>query len=73
MPHLSDVRTAKTPFQLNTILGYVKQATTTTVGMDAKIDASFWEPIGASLSQLVQEGAKLLPLMMEAENVTKGE
>ncbi|PBK76520.1 dynactin [Armillaria solidipes] len=71
MPHLSDVRSAKTPFQLNTILGYVKQATTTTVGMDAKIDASFWEPIGASLSQLVQEGAKLLPLIMETENVTK--
>ncbi|KAK0466245.1 dynactin [Desarmillaria tabescens] len=71
MPHLSDVRSAKTPFQLNTILGYVKQATTTTVGMDAKIDASFWEPIGASLNQLVQEGGKLLPLIMETENVAK--
>ncbi|KAF9022611.1 dynactin [Hymenopellis radicata] len=69
--HLSDVRAAKSAFQLKTILGYVKQATTTTVGMEAKIDASFWEPIEDALGQLTKEGSELLPMIMEPEKIMK--
>ncbi|KAF8634861.1 hypothetical protein AX15_000617 [Amanita polypyramis BW_CC] len=71
MPHLSDARSAKSPFQLNTILVLVKQIATTTVAKDLKPGASTWEAVGEFISQLIAEDAKLLPLMMEAENVFK--
>ena len=71
MPHLSDARSAKSPFQLNTILALVKQIATSTVAKDLKPGASAWEAVGEFISQLIVEDAKLLPLMMEAENVFK--
>ncbi|KAJ7068484.1 dynein associated protein-domain-containing protein [Mycena amicta] len=71
MPHLSDVRANKTPFQLTTILSLAKQNALATVAKDMKPGNNAWEAIGASIAQLVQEGSKLLPLTMEADNVFK--
>ncbi|KAF7320182.1 CAP-Gly domain-containing protein [Mycena kentingensis (nom. inval.)] len=71
MPHLSDVRANKTPFQLTTILSMAKQNAIATVAKDMKPGSNAWEAIGESVTQLVQEGSKLLPLTMEAENVIK--
>lgn len=72
MPHLSDARGAKGPFQLTTVLAFVKQIAASTVAKDLKPGASAWEAIGTSISQLLVEGGKLLPLAMEPENVLKG-
>ncbi|KAJ7163329.1 dynein associated protein-domain-containing protein [Mycena filopes] len=71
MPHLSDVRSTKVPFQLTTILSYVKQIAASTVAKDIKPGVTAWEAIGESIAQLVQEGSKLLPLTLEPENVIK--
>ena len=71
MPHLSDVRSAKSPFQLATVLGIVKQTATASVAKDLKPGASVWESISQYVSQLMEEGNKLLPLMLENDNVQK--
>ncbi|PFH49823.1 hypothetical protein AMATHDRAFT_4583 [Amanita thiersii Skay4041] len=71
MPHLSDARSAKAPFQLNAILSLVKQIAASTVAKDLKPGASPWNAIGDFITQLASEGAKLLPLMMEPGNVVK--
>ncbi|KAJ7729076.1 dynein associated protein-domain-containing protein [Mycena maculata] len=71
MPHLSEVRSSKAPFQLTTILGFVKQIAASTVAKDMKPGVTAWEAIGESIAQLVQEGSKLLPLTLEGENVIK--
>jgi hypothetical protein len=51
---------------------FVKQIATSTVAKDLKPGGSAWEAIGTSISQLLDEGSKLLPLAMEPENVLKG-
>ncbi|KAJ7254323.1 dynactin [Mycena haematopus] len=71
MPHLSDVRSSKSPFQVTTILGFVKQIAASTIAKDMKPGVTAWEAIGESITQLVQEGSKLLPQALEAENVVK--
>ena len=71
MPHLSDARSAKSSFQLNTALNLVKQIATSTVAKDLKPGASVWEAVRGYISQLIAEIAKLLPLVMEPENVLK--
>ncbi|RDB28736.1 Dynactin, isoform [Hypsizygus marmoreus] len=71
MPHLSDARSAKSPFQLTTLLALVKQTASSTVAKDIKPGDSVWEAIGAFIAQLIQEGGKLLPLTLEQENVLK--
>jgi dynactin 1 len=71
MPHLSDVREEKTPFQLATVLLYVKQTAETTVAKDLKPGMSPWDAVGQSILELVQEGSNLLPLALETESVTK--
>lgn len=72
MPHLSDVRAAKGPFQLTTILAIVKQTAASTVAKDLKPGASVWEAVSQHVLQLVEDGNKLLPLTLEQENVQKG-
>ncbi|KAJ7508441.1 dynactin [Mycena galericulata] len=71
MPHLSEVRSSKSPFQLATILSFAKQIAASTVAKDMKPGVTAWEAIGESIAQLVQEGSKLLPLTLETENVIK--
>lgn len=72
MPHLSDVRSSKCSFQLTTVLSYVKQIAASTVGVDSKPGLSPWAAAEESIANFTQEGSKLLPLAMEAENVFKG-
>ncbi|KAF5385085.1 hypothetical protein D9615_001067 [Tricholomella constricta] len=71
MPHLSDARSAKSSFQLTTLLGLVKQIAAATVAKDMKPGESVWDAIRASIAVVVQEGGKLLPLALEPENVLK--
>ncbi|KAJ7877450.1 dynactin [Mycena leptocephala] len=71
MPHLGEVRSSKAPFQLTTILSFAKQIAASTVAKDMKPGVTAWQAIGESIAQLVQEGSKLLPLTLEAENVIK--
>lgn len=73
MPHLSDVRGDKMPFQLATVLSYVKQTAETTVAKNLKQGMSPWDAVGESIMELVQEGNNLLPLALESENVAKRE
>ena len=71
MPHLGDARSAKSAFQLTTVLGIVKQTATSTVAKDMKPGASTWEAVGGSIAHLTEEASKLLPLALETENVLK--
>ncbi|EGN93727.1 hypothetical protein SERLA73DRAFT_172019 [Serpula lacrymans var. lacrymans S7.3] len=71
IPHLSDARGAKCAFQLSTVLNFVKQMALSTVAKDMKPGASCWEAIGESVAQLSQECSKLLPLVLDGENVCK--
>lgn len=71
MPHLADVRGSKTPFQLATVLSFVKQTAASTVGKQTKDDVSSWESVSEFLSQVMQEANRLLPVMMEPENTVK--
>lgn len=71
MPHLSDVRAAKSPFQLATILSTVKETAIASVAKDLKPTASVWEAISEHVSQLMEGGNKLLPLILEQDNVQK--
>lgn len=73
MPHLSDARSAKSSFQLTTVLAYVKQIASSTVAKDIRPGESVWEAIGTYIGQLIQEGSQLLPSAMESENVLKSE
>lgn len=72
MPHISDVRNSKSSFIMTTVLGYVRQIASSTVAKGLKPGASPWEAVGSSISQLIEEGGKLLPSVLEAENVIKG-
>lgn len=73
MPHLSDARSSKAPFQLATVLSFVKQIASSTVAKDMKPGITAWEAVGESLTQVVEEGSKLLPMVMEPENVLSSE
>ncbi|KAH7911588.1 dynein associated protein-domain-containing protein [Hygrophoropsis aurantiaca] len=71
IPHLSDARSAKSSFQLATVLSYVKQMAMSTVAKDMRPGASYWEAVSDSIAQLIQECNKLVPLALEGENVHK--
>ncbi|KZT02085.1 dynactin [Laetiporus sulphureus 93-53] len=71
MPHLSDVRSAKAPFQLSSVLSFVKQTAASTVGKGKKDDVSPWDTVTNFFTQMVQEATSLLPLALESENTLK--
>ncbi|PPR02344.1 hypothetical protein CVT24_011688 [Panaeolus cyanescens] len=71
MPHLSDVRTAKSSFQLTTILGVVKNSATSTIAKDLKPGASVWDAVNAAMTQVIDEAGKLVQPILEPENVLK--
>lgn len=73
MPHLSDARSGKSSFQLTTLFAIVKQTASATVAKDIKPGESVWDAIGTSMATVVEEGSKLLPLALEAENVQKSQ
>ncbi|KAI6120904.1 dynein associated protein-domain-containing protein [Pisolithus croceorrhizus] len=71
IPHLGDARSAKSPFQLTTVLSYAKQTATSTVVKDMRPGTSWWEAVSEAISTLAAESNKLLPLALESENVWK--
>ncbi|KAI6031243.1 dynein associated protein-domain-containing protein [Pisolithus microcarpus] len=71
IPHLGDARSAKSPFQLTTVLSYAKQTATSTVVKDMRPGIPWWEAVSEAISTLVAESNKLLPLALESENVWK--
>lgn len=73
MPHLRDVRSSKTSFQLTTVLGVVKQAATSTVAKDMKPGASPWDAIADVMRHLIEESGKLVQPISEPDNVLKSE
>ncbi|KAF8555146.1 dynactin [Imleria badia] len=71
IPHLSDARSAKSSFQLATVLSYAKQIAMSTVAKDLRPGASCWQAVGDAMAQLAGECNKLLPIALEPENVVK--
>lgn len=71
MPHFKEIHASKSPFQLTTILGVVKQSATFTVAKDLKPGTSPWEVVGVAIGRLIDEGGKLLPSILEHESVLK--
>ncbi|EIN14288.1 dynactin [Punctularia strigosozonata HHB-11173 SS5] len=71
MPHISDARSSKAPFQLSTILSYVRQTAGSTVCKGRKDGSTSWEAIGESVLHVVQEVGDMLPLALEPDNVIK--
>ena len=71
MPHLSDVRSSKSAFQLATVLGFVNQIADSTVGKGLKEPATSWEAVVNFFGQVMQDANKVVPLALENENVLK--
>ncbi|KAL4067219.1 dynein associated protein-domain-containing protein [Scleroderma yunnanense] len=71
IPHLSDARSAKSPFQLTSVLSYAKQTAMTTVTKDMRPGTPWWEAVSEAIAALAGECGKLLPLALEPENVWK--
>lgn len=71
MPHFKEIHASKSPFQLTTILGVVKQSVTSTVAKDLKPGTSPWEAVGDAITRLIDEGGKLFPSIHEQESVLK--
>ena len=73
MPHISDVRAAKSAFQLSTVLSFVKESVASTVGKGRTDESSPWDTVGEFLNQVVQEAGRIIPLSLESENTLKSE
>ena len=71
MPHLADVRSSKSAFQLATVLGFVRQTAASTVGKDKENGSTSWQAVANFISEVVHDTNAFLPLAMEADNVTK--
>ena len=70
MPHISDVRAAKSAFQLSNVLDFVKQSAASTVGK-GNDNAYPWDAVGDFLNKIIQEAGRIVPLSLEAENTLK--
>ncbi|KAJ8507158.1 hypothetical protein ONZ45_g10447 [Pleurotus djamor] len=71
LSHRNDARSAKSSFQLATVLSYAKQSAQAMVAKDAKPGETWWEAVTGRISLLSQSASKLLPLTSEQENVVK--
>ncbi|KAK1221966.1 hypothetical protein PQX77_015209 [Marasmius sp. AFHP31] len=71
LKHVADARSAKPSFQLTTIVGFTKELASATPGITHKPGALWWEAVSETITQLAQEGGKLLPTILEVENVVK--
>ncbi|KAI0352271.1 dynactin [Trametes cingulata] len=71
MPHISDVRAAKSAFQLSTVLSFVKESAASTVGKGRSNDSSPWDSVSEFLNQVIQEAGRIVPLSLEGENTLK--
>ncbi|TFY63700.1 hypothetical protein EVJ58_g3096, partial [Rhodofomes roseus] len=70
-PYLTEVRGEKSAFKLSSMLAFVQQTATATVGQGRKDDVSSWESVADFITQVIQETNKLLPASMENENLLK--
>ena len=73
MPHISDVRAAKSAFQLSTVLSFVKESAASTVGKAGSSEAASWDSVCEFLSQVIQEANRIVPMSLEAENALKSQ
>ncbi|EIW87309.1 hypothetical protein CONPUDRAFT_161877 [Coniophora puteana RWD-64-598 SS2] len=71
IPHISDARSAKAPFQLAAVLAYAKQTAMATVAKDLSPTASCWEAVGEAIAHLANQCNGFLPVAMESESVVK--
>ncbi|KAI0370083.1 dynactin [Pilatotrama ljubarskyi] len=71
MPHISDVRAAKSAFQLSTVLSFVKESAASTVGKGRSSDSCPWDSVSEFLNQVIQEAGRIVPLSLEGENTLK--
>ncbi|THH30239.1 hypothetical protein EUX98_g3963 [Antrodiella citrinella] len=71
MPHLGDVRSSKSAFQLTTVLSFVSQTAASTVGKGKDNASTSWQAVADFISDVMHEANSLFPLAMEAENVIK--
>ncbi len=71
MPHISDVRAAKSAFELSTVFSFVTEVAGSTVGKGRTDDSSPWESVGEFLNQVMQEAGRIVPLSLESENKLK--
>ncbi|KAI0756147.1 dynactin [Daedaleopsis nitida] len=71
MPHIGDVRAAKSAFQLSTVLSFVRESAASTVGKGRSDDSSPWDSVGDFLNQIIQEAGRIVPMSLEGENTLK--
>ncbi|KAK1221963.1 hypothetical protein PQX77_015206 [Marasmius sp. AFHP31] len=53
------------------VFHFAKELASATPGITHKPGALWWGAVGETITQLAQEGGKLLPTILEAENVVK--
>ena len=73
MPHLSEVRGTKVPFGLATILSYVKQCVSSTVGKASKDGLASWEAVAGFIRRLGQDINNFIQVAGENESVFKSQ
>lgn len=71
MPHIGDVRAAKSAFELSTVLSFVRESVESTVGKGRSDDASPWDSVGDFFNQIMQEAGRIVPMSLESESTLK--
>lgn len=73
MPHLTEVRSSKTPLQLTTVLSFVKDCAASTIGKSYKDKDGpvAWGSVEEFFTKVGQEVNKLTQSASESENVIK--
>lgn len=71
MPHVSDAKGSKTPFQLSKVLNIANEVATSTVWKSRKDVATCWGALSDAISQVIAEANALLPITMDPSNVVK--
>lgn len=71
MPHVSDAKGSKTPFQLSKVLNIANEVATSTVWKNRKDVPTCWGALSDAISQVIAEANALLPITMDPGNVVK--
>ncbi|KIY50506.1 hypothetical protein FISHEDRAFT_64716 [Fistulina hepatica ATCC 64428] len=71
VPYLSDVRAAKSSFQLTSVLAFVKQIASSTAAKNMKPGVSVWGTINESIANIASECNDVLPDIMEIDSIVK--
>jgi dynactin 1 len=73
MPHIGEARGAKGAFDLEKVLGMVRQTAAATVGKGKLSGPQSWESVSGYVGEVVKEISSLLPAAMEVASVMKSE